>query len=117
MKLAEIVSRVSVDPRKLTEYVLNPQAPRGRHKALVFEQVLGFTRQNYHDLLTRIEQQALEAKATFHSEDEFGRRYTVDLTIQGTEERRGMVRTGWLVPPDADEARLVTLYVRRQDNA
>jgi filamentous hemagglutinin len=113
MKLGDIVQRVNVDPRKLTEYALNPQAPRGRHKAIVFERALGFTRENYVDLLTQIERRALETKATFHSEDAFGRRYMVDLTVEGTGGRQGVVRTGWLVPTGADEARLVTLYVRR----
>jgi hypothetical protein len=113
VKLGEIVKQVSVDPRKLTEYALNPEAPWGRHKAVVFEQELGFTRENYADLLAQIERWALGAQATFHSEDEFGRRYTVDLTVQGTEGRQGIVRTGWLVLPGADEARLITLYVRR----
>ena len=113
MKLADIVERVSVDPRKSTNYALNPEAPWGRHKAVVFKQALGFTQQNYVDLLAKIEQQALEAEATFHSEDEFGRRYTVDLSVQGTEGRQGLVRTGWFVPRGAREARLATLYVRR----
>ena len=54
MKLGEIVERVSVDPRKLTEYALNPKAPWGRHKAVVFERALGFTQENYADLLTQI---------------------------------------------------------------
>jgi len=113
MRLIDIVERVSVDPRKLTDYALNPEAPWGRHKAVVFEEVLGFTRQNYTDLLAQIEEQALEAEAVFHSEDEFGRRYTVDLSVQGTAGREGVVRTGWFVPHGEDEARLVTLYVRR----
>jgi len=113
MKLADIVERVNVDPRKLTEYALNPEAPWGRHKAVGFEQALGFTRQNYADLLAQIERRAPEAEATFHSEDEFGRRYTVDLTVQGTEGQQGVVRTGRFVPHGADKARLVTLYVRR----
>jgi len=86
VKLADVVSRVIVDLCKLTDYALNPEAPWGRHKAVAFEQVLGFTRQNYAD--TRIEQQALETEATFHSEDEFGRRYTVDLIVQGTKGSR-----------------------------
>ncbi len=55
----------------------------------------------------------MEGEATFHSEDELGRRYTVDLLIQGTEGREAIVRTGWLVPPGAREARLVTLYVKK----
>jgi hypothetical protein len=113
MKLADIVSRVLIDPRKLTEYALDPESPWGRHKAIVFEQTLGFTRENYADLLTQIERQALNAEATFHSQDEFGQRYTVDLLIRGTEGRQAVVRTGWFVPHGAGEARLVTLYVRR----
>jgi len=112
VKLGEIVDRISVDPRKLTEYALNPKAPLGRHKAIVFARVLGFTQENYTNLLTQIESRALDAQATFHSEDEFGRRYTVDLTVKGTEGRQGVVCTGWLVSPGADEARLITLYVR-----
>ena len=113
MKLADVVSRVVIDPRKFIEYALDPASPWGRHKAVVFRRRLGFTRENYADLLTQIEQQALEADATFHSQDDFGRRYAVDLVICGTEGRQAIVRTGWFVPHGADEARLVTLYVRR----
>ena len=113
MRLADVVSQVSADPRKLTEYALNPEAPWGRHKAVVFEQTLGFTQANHADLLIQIERQALHSEATFHSEDELGRRYTVDMTVHGTEGRTGVVRTAWLVPPGADEARLITLWVRR----
>ncbi|MDY6878137.1 MAG: hypothetical protein SWK90_18295 [Chloroflexota bacterium] len=113
MKLADIVNRVVVDPRKLTDYALDPEAPWRHHKAMVFRALLGFTRENYADLLAQIEGQALEGEAIFHSEDEFGRRYTVDLLVRGTEEREAIVRTGWLVSPGACEARLVTLYVRK----
>jgi len=113
MKLSEIVERVIIDPRKLTEYALNQEAPWGRHKAIVFEKALGITQQNYVDLLVQIERQVLISEAVLHSEDRFGRRYTVDLVITGAEGRQAVVRTGWLVPPDATEARLVTLYLRR----
>jgi len=37
MKLADVVSRVIVDPRKLTDYALNPESPWGRHKAVIFD--------------------------------------------------------------------------------
>jgi len=76
MKLADIVQRVRVDPRKLTDYALNTESPWGRHKARVFQQALGYTRQNYAALLAQVEQQALEGQATFHSQDEFGQRFT-----------------------------------------
>ncbi len=36
MKLADIVNRLAVDPRKLTDYALDPDSPWGHHKARVF---------------------------------------------------------------------------------
>jgi hypothetical protein len=87
MKLSDIVCRVIIDHRKLTEYALSPFSPSGRHKAIVFEQALGFTRDNYADLIEQIEKNVLDAPAAFHGEDEFGHRYTVDITVHGTEGR------------------------------
>ena len=113
MKLRDIVCRVIIDHRKLTKYALSPSSPLGRHKAIVFERALGFTRDNYDGLIKQIEKNVLDAPAAFHGEDEFGQRYTVDLTIHGMEGRRAVVRTGWFVSHGVDEARLVTLYVRR----
>lgn len=113
MKLADIVNRVVIDPRKLTDYALNPDAPWGRHKAVVFKESLGFTQENYADLLAQLEAKVLEGAATFHSEDKFGQRYTVDLLILGPKGQQAVVRTGWLVPSGVDEARLVTLYVKK----
>ena len=101
MNLAELVNRLVIDPRKLTDYALDPDAPWGRHKASVFKKLLGFTQENCVDLLAQIEDKALEGEAVFHSEDEFGRRYTADLLIQGTEGQEAVVRMGWLVPPGA----------------
>jgi len=104
MKLRDIVCHVIIDHRKFTEYALSQESPRGRHKAIVFKWALGFTRENYTDLLEQIKENILDEPATFHGEDEFGRRYTVDLTVLGTEGRQGAVRTGWLVPHGADIA-------------
>ena len=38
-----------VDPQKLTGYCLNPEHPRGKHKARVFA-TLGFTAESAEDL-------------------------------------------------------------------
>ncbi len=46
MKLGDVVNRIVIDPRKLTEYALNPDNPRGADKAVMFEHHLGFTRDN-----------------------------------------------------------------------
>lgn len=61
--MGDIVSRVVIDARKLTDYALDPDNPIGRHKARLFEQYLGFTRDNYRSLLQQLETRALDAEA------------------------------------------------------
>jgi hypothetical protein len=48
MKLREIVKHLAIDPRKLTEYALNPDNPVGKYKAIVFQNRLGFSKDNYN---------------------------------------------------------------------
>jgi hypothetical protein len=115
MKLGDVVNDVVVAPRKLTEYALNPDNPIGADKAVMFQRHLGFTKDNYEALLEQISAQALEAEAIVGIADEHGQRYQVDLEIIGVEQgQREIVRTGWIVEPDSEAARLVTLYVRKQ---
>ena len=63
MKLSDVVSRIEIDPRKLTEYALNPDNPVGANKAVIFQCVLGYNRDNYQLLLEQIQSQAMEAEA------------------------------------------------------
>jgi hypothetical protein len=114
MKLSDIVSRIEIDPRKLTEYALNPDNPIGVDKAFVFQRVLGYNRDNYQLLLEQIQLQGMEAEAIQKSKDKHGQRYQVDLEVVGTENQRAIVRIGWIVQPETDFARLVTLYVKKQ---
>jgi len=113
MKLTDIVSRIIIDPRKLTDYALNLKSPLGCHKAIMFEKMLGFTLSNYTDLLMQIEKYATTEPIVLHSKDEFGYRYDMDIKINGTEGKQVVVRVGWFIPYGLDEARLVTLFVRR----
>jgi hypothetical protein len=59
MRLREIVERLMIDPKKLTDYALNPENPVGADKAKVFQSALGFTQNNYESLLQQIANQAL----------------------------------------------------------
>ncbi|HEY9867085.1 MAG TPA: hypothetical protein V6D21_23120 [Candidatus Obscuribacterales bacterium] len=115
MKLGKIISQIQINPRKLTEYALNPNNPKGADKAIMFERHLGFTKDNYELLLEQISTQVLKTEATFQFRDEHGDRYQVDLEIIGTQEgQKEIVRTGWVVQPDLNTARLITLYVRKR---
>ncbi len=76
MKLSDLVELLVIDSRKLTAYALNPNSPRGKDKAVVFEKVLGYTDNNYDELLKQLERKPLDCEAFFHGEDRFGKRYT-----------------------------------------
>jgi hypothetical protein len=114
MKLSDVVSHIEIDPRKLTEYALNPDNPVGADKAVIFQRVLGYNRDNYQSLLEQIQSQAMAAGAIPKSEDQHGQRYQVDLEVVGTESKRAIVRIGWIVQSETDFARLVTLYVKKR---
>ena len=115
MKLGDVVSRIVIDPRKLTEYALNLNNPRGANKAVMFERHLGFTKDNYQLLVQQIESKVLNAEATLQTTDIHGQRYQVDLEIEGVESGQiEIARTGWIVELESDTARLVTLYVRKR---
>ena len=114
MKLRDVVSKVSIDHRKLTAYVLDLDNPIGRHKALVFARRLGFTKDNYTPLVRQIESLVLDAEASLQRSDQYGQHYRVDLEITGVSQQRGVVRTGWIVAPGHDTAQLITCYVRRR---
>lgn len=80
---------------------------------MLFEKLLGLTRDNHRKLLLQIEEKTMMAEVELHSEDSFGIRYTADIPIQGTENRHAVIRTGWIIPPASREAHLATLYVRK----
>lgn len=113
MKLKELVSHLVIDSRKLTEYALNVDNPVGSDKAVIFQRRLGFSQENYELLLTQISAKTLDAEAVLGLKDKHGQRYTVDLEIVGAQGQQGIVRTGWIVEPGSNGARLVTLFVRR----
>ena len=113
MKLKEIVSHLVIDPRKLTEYALNLDNPVGSDKAIIFQRCLGFIRENHELLLAQISTKTLDAEAVLGLNDKHGQRYTVDLEIMGVQKQQEIVRTGRIVEPGSNEARLVTLFVRR----
>jgi hypothetical protein len=115
MKLREVIDEVIIDPRKLTDYALDPDNPKGKDKAVMFQRHLGFVKDNYQILLDQIYDLVLDADAIPQNEDQFGMRYRIDLQIQGIEaEQIEIVRTGWLVPPNSKQARLTTLYITRR---
>ena len=65
MKLKELFNHIEINPRKLTEYALDPENPKGANKALMFQRHLGYNKDNYQLLRNQIYAQVLDAEATF----------------------------------------------------
>jgi hypothetical protein len=66
--------KAAVDLEKLTGYCLNPEHPRGKHKARVFAAALGLTADDAEHLRTCLLQAAIQDEATPSDLDEYGQR-------------------------------------------
>lgn len=102
--------RAIVDMRKLVDYCLSPEHPRGRHKARLFEAALGFTVAQAEDLRDALLEASRTADATPTDHDEYGQRYTLDFPIQGPTGQV-TVRSAWIVRTGKDFPRLTTCFV------
>ena len=105
--------RAIVDVRKLSDYCLNPDSPRGRYKARVFAAALGLTAADAPKLRARLLEIARTGTAKLGEADAFGQRYMMDFTMV-TATGRATVRSGWIVLHGKKEPRLTTCYVKQR---
>ena len=103
--------KAQIDPRKATEYALNPEHPVGGNKARVFDSALGFNQANAADLIRQLQEGVTRIPAQPGKADQFGGRYTVDIPVVGPKGL-GIVRTGWIVRPGSDTPVLTTMFVK-----
>lgn len=99
-----------VDIRKLRDYCLNPDHPRGKHKARVFREALGLEKRDAEELKQMILARVLESECQEARSDLYGRRYIVDFE----EERDGKsaeIRTTWIIKSGENIPRLTSSYV------
>jgi len=85
-----------VDIRKLRDYCLNPDNPRGIAKARVFARALGFTTSNAAELREKLLEIAASEEAEPGELDLYGQRYTIDFEME-TETGKANIRSGWIV--------------------
>ena len=99
-----------IDLTKLRDYCLNPDHPRGRHKARVFREALGLS----VDDAAWLQRNLLEGAQNHHAEkqetDSFGSRWRVDLPLR-RQDRSVVVRTGWMIKTGEQFPRLITCWV------
>ncbi len=101
------------DIRKLRDYCLNPDNPRGSHKARVFERALGITAKDATDLRAKLLEMAASEDAEVGELDLYGQRYKIDFEME-TETGRANLRSAWIVLRGENKPRLTTCYVMKR---
>lgn len=98
-----------VDIRKLREYCLSSQHPRGRHKARVFASV-GILDADAEALRTALLATAGNAEAELGIANPHGQRYVVDFDFF-SQDKITRIRSTWIVRTGEDRPRLTSCYV------
>ncbi len=102
-----------VDIEKLRDYCLNPDHPKGKHKARVFLEKLGISRNDAEQLRLLILESILTAEGTEQESTPFGLRFIVDLQISWSNRfvlSTAAVRTAWIIRNGEDFPRLTTCF-------
>lgn len=95
---------------KLVDYALDPEHPRGRHKARVFASALGIERNDWRYLHRQILEGVVEAPVRATRITPFGVLYDVIVLVDGLNGATHSVATIWIIEPDRPP-RLVSLWV------
>ncbi len=88
--------RAHFDARKLTAYALDPSSEKGKHKARVFQRMLGITAGDAADLERQVMAGLPTAEARPSRVDEYGARFYADIPVTGPNGKTAMVRTTWM---------------------
>jgi hypothetical protein len=96
---------------KLLDYCLNPDHPRGRHKARVFTDALGITAAEASLLQQALRAAARDLDATSMEADDFGDRFVIDFEMKGPGGT-AVVRSLWIIRHGEVMPRLASCYVR-----
>jgi hypothetical protein len=96
---------------KLEDYTLNPRHREGRHKARVFESVLGITLANREVVRRAILEAATDSdQVEALGDNGHGEVYVLRFVLQ-TESGAATVLTAWIVLHGEDFPRLTTCYI------
>jgi hypothetical protein len=109
MKLPH-ADRAFVDVKKLRDYCLNPEHPRGQHKARVFQSALGWTASSAEDVRRKLLEAVQREEASELGSDDYGKRYTLDFSVP-SPSGPVTVRSLWIVRRLEDFPRFTSCYI------
>ncbi len=96
---------------KFTGYFLNPDHPTGGHKAVVFEKVLGYNKNNWQDLRSEMQKGLLKYRYSRYEVTQHGEKFEVQMMIKGPTGRYAKVKTAWIIDKGQSNPRIVSAYI------
>jgi hypothetical protein len=109
MKLPNAEAAI-VDIRKIRDYCLSKEHPRGKHKAQLFEDALGIFARHSEELRIALLRAALKEDATLGASDQYGTRYIIDFELE-RDGKTARIRSCWIILKSEIEPRFVTCFV------
>ena len=100
-----------IPDEKLTAYALNKNHPVGKHKAIVFEKVLGYNISNRGELISRVREGLEKYRFIERETTQHGRPFEVSMMIRGANGRYAPVKTAWQIDNGSETQRLVSIYI------
>lgn len=106
--------KATIDDKKFLGYSLNKNHPVGKHKAIAYEQGLGFNQSNYNLLKQQIHDKINggTAKLTHIENTSYGTKYTFELPIKGSNGKTKTVIVVYQIDKGGSIPRLVTNYLK-----
>lgn len=99
---------------KFTKYALDMNNPKGRNKAIAFQEALGYNVNNVDKLIRNIQKNLNKFNAIEKSDKGFGKQYEVLMTLVGENKKVANVKTGWIIDKETGETRLTSAYVTKK---
>jgi hypothetical protein len=99
-----------VDIEKLCGYCLNIHHERGKHKARLFQSILGINSDDSEILKKKLLEAVCLYDAQEGVEDQYGKRYVLDF-IMTTKKGKANVRSTWIIRTHENFARLTSCYI------
>lgn len=97
--------------KKLTEYCLNKEHETGKHKARVFDSILGIKKEDYKFLQAQLIQGLKKNKVKYRQLNCHGINFGAKIKIQGKNGKMAIVTTGWIYDFNKRNIRLTTAYI------
>lgn len=103
-----------IPKEKFTKYALDINNPKGRNKAIAFQEALGYNVNNVDKLIRNIQKNLNKFNAIEKSDKGFGKQYEVLMTLVGENKKIANVKTGWIIDKETGETRLTSAYVTKK---